>query len=257
MNRPRGFTPHTLIAVVASLLLAPPGAQSQLVSGVAMGLDSSAVAGITMTLRTSSGQIAATARSAGDGSFQLAIPENGQYRIRGDAPGYLPTESLLFELRADGRYAIDMEMTPSMSQSVPDLPRERYEEWVRKWVDSWQTRDVEMVLGQQWRDAAAGRDLLEALRQTDLPLRRWEPHPRFSGRICPRTRSSTQCASVAYLTHGSRGDLRDVPPSEIEAVIWIGSMISSGPSPDRMAWDARFEVERVILFSRGYLAQER
>jgi hypothetical protein len=227
------------------------------VSGVATGVDSSAVAGATVTLRTSSGEIASTTRSAGDGSFQLTIPNDGEYRIRGDAPGYLPTESHLFELRADGRYAIDVEMTRSMSQAVPDLPRERYEEWVRKWVDSWQTRDVEMVLGQEWRDAAAGRDLLEALRQTDLPLEGWVPHPRFPGRICPRTRSSAQCATVAYMTHETRGDLRDVPPSAIEAVIWIGSMISSGPSPDRMAWDAQFEVERVILFSRGYLSQER
>lgn len=143
------------------------------------------------------------------------------------------------------------------SQPVPDLPRERYEEWVREWVDSWQSRDVEMVLGQEWRDAAAGRDLLEALRQTDLPLERWEPHPRFAGRICPRTRSSSECATVSHMTHGRRGDLRDVSPSEIEAVIWIGPTISSGPSVGRMAWDAQYEVERVILFSRGYLGRER
>jgi len=138
------------------------------------------------------------------------------------------------------------------------VPRERYEEWVREWVDSWQSRDVEMVLGQEWQDAAAGRDLLEALRQTDLPLERWEPHPRFSGRICPRTRSSAQCATVSYMTHDKRrGDLLDVLPSEIEAVIWIGPTISSGPSVERMAWDAQLEVERVVLFSRGYLSQER
>ena len=146
----------------------------------------------------------------------------------------------------------------SASQPIPEVPRERYEEWVREWVDSWQSRDVEMVLGQEWRDAAAGRDLLEALRQTDLPLERWEPHPRFSGRICPRTRSSAQCATVSYMTHDKRrGDLLDVLPSEIEAVIWIGPTISSGPSVERMAWDAQYEVERVILFSRGYLSQQR
>jgi hypothetical protein len=144
------------------------------------------------------------------------------------------------------------------SQPIPEVPRERYEEWVREWVDSWQSRDVEMVLGQEWRDAAAGRDLLEALRQADLPLERWEPHPRFSGRICPRTRSSAQCATVSYMTHDKRGrDLRDVPAGEIEAAIWIGPTISSGASVERMAWDAQLEVERVILFSRGYLSQER
>jgi hypothetical protein len=26
---------------------------------------------------------------------------------------------------------------------------------------------------------------------------------------------------------------------------------------ERMAWDAQLEVERVVLFSRGYLSQER
>lgn len=126
----------------------------------------------------------------------------------------------------------------SASQPIPEVPRERYEEWVREWVDSWQSREVEMVLGQEWRDAAAGRDLLEALRQTDLPLERWEPHPHFSGRICPRTRSSAQCATVSHMTPGRRGDLREVPPTEIEAVIWIGPTIPSGPSVERMAWDA-------------------
>jgi hypothetical protein len=146
----------------------------------------------------------------------------------------------------------------SASQPVPEVPRERYEEWVREWVDSWQSRDVEMVLGHEWQDAAAGRDLLEALRQTGLPLERWEPHPRFSGRICPRTRSSAECATVSYMTHDKRrGDLLDVLPGEIEAVIWIGPTIPSGPSVERMAWDAQYEVERVILFSRGYLSQER
>ena len=145
----------------------------------------------------------------------------------------------------------------SQVASISDPPPELYEEWVQKWVDSWQMRDVEMVLGQEWRDASAGRDLLEALRQTDLPLERWEPHPRFPGRICPRTRSSAECATVTYMTNERRGDLRDVHPSEIEAVVWVGSMISSGPAPERMAWDAQFEVERVILFGRGYLSPER
>ena len=146
----------------------------------------------------------------------------------------------------------------SSATSVPDLPRERYEAWVRESVDSWQMRDVEMVLGREWREAASGRDLLEALRQTDLPLGRWEPHPRFPGRICPRTRSSGQCATVSYMTQDERRrDLRDVPPSEIEAVIWVGPTLSSGPSAARMAWDAQYEVERIILFGRGYLAGER
>ena len=147
--------------------------------------------------------------------------------------------------------------TPGAAQPVENLPRERYEEWVRESVDSWQMRDVEMVLGQEWRDAAAGRDLLEALRQTDLPLEGWEPHPRFSGRICPRTRASAQCATVSLMTHGPRGDLLDVTPGEIEAVIRVGPTISSGPSVARMAWDAQYEAERVILFSRGYLSRER
>lgn len=143
------------------------------------------------------------------------------------------------------------------SLPVPDVPRERYEEWVRGWVDSWQKRDVEMVLGQEWRDAAAGRDLLEALRHTDLPLERWEPHPRFSGRLCPRTRSRGQCATVSYMTHGPTRDVRDIPPGEIGAVLWIGPTVSPGPSVERMAWDAQNEVERVILFARGYLTEER
>ena len=257
MNRQRSPTLHALFVSAASLVLGAPAVEAQIVSGVTTEPDSSAVGGVTVTLRTSSGRIAATTRSAGDGSFRLTIPADGEYRIRGDAPGYLPTESRVLELRADDRYSIDVEMTRGAAQAVPDLPRERYEEWVRRWVDSWQKREVEMVLGQEWRDAAAGRDLLEALRQTDLPLERWEPHPRFSGRICPRTRSSSQCATVSHMTHGQRGDLLEVPPSEIEAVIWIGPTVSSGPSVERMAWDAQYEVERVILFARGYLSEER
>jgi len=249
---------HRLLAALASLVLGAPAVQAQVVTGVASEPDSSAVGGVTVTLRTPSGQIAAMTRSATDGSYRLTIPEDGEYRIRVDAHGYLPTESLLLELRADGRYSIDVEMTRVAAQPLPDLPPERYEEWVRSWVDSWQMREVRMILGQEWRDAAAGRNLLEALRQTDLPLERWEPHPRFAGRICPRTRSRAQCATVAYMTHDDRrGDLREVPPGEIEAVIWIGPTISSGLSIERMAWDAQHEVERVILFSRGYLSRER
>jgi hypothetical protein len=157
-----------------------------------------------------------------------------------------------------GSSATQAQMTRGASKPVPDLPGEQYMEWVRGSVDSWQKRDVEMVLGQEWRDAAAGRDLLEALRQTDLPLERWEPHPRFPGRICPRTRSTAQCATVSYLSHDKRkGDVRDIPPSAIEAVIWIGPTNSSGLSTERMAWDAQLEVERVILFARGYLSAER
>jgi hypothetical protein len=131
-------------------------------------------------------------------------------------------------------------------------------EWVRESVDSWQKRDVEMVLGQEWRDAAAGRDLLEALRQTGLPLERWDPHPRFPGRLCPRTRATAQCATVSYMSHEKRtGDLLDLAPGAVEAVIWIGPTNSSGLSTERMAWDAQFEVERVVLFARGYLSGQR
>jgi len=147
--------------------------------------------------------------------------------------------------------------TESGAHPVSDLPRSRYEEWVRRWVDSWQTRTVEMVLGQEWRDAAAGRDLLEALRHTDLPVAGWEVHPRFPDGICARTRSSSRCVSVSYMSHDRRGDLRDVPPSEIEAVAWIGPTISSTPSLGRMAWDEQGVAERLILFSRGYLSTER
>lgn len=157
-----------------------------------------------------------------------------------------------------GSSAAQAQTTQGASQPVLDLPGERYMEWVRGSVDSWQKRDVEMVLGQDWQDVAAGRDLLEALRQTDLPLERWEPHPRFPGRICPRTRSTGQCATVSYLSDEKRtGDLLDLPPSAIEAVIWVGPTNSSGLSTERMAWDAQFEVERVILFARGYLSTER
>ena len=59
------------------------------------------------------------------------------------------------------------------------------------------------------------------------------------------------------MTHDRRGDLREVPPSEIEAVIWIGPSVSSSPSVGRMAWDEQAVAERVILFSRGYLSRER
>ena len=149
--------------------------------------------------------------------------------------------------------AVGLLLGSPVEAQVQDLPPERYEEWVRESVHSWQIREVEMVLGQEWRDASAGRDLLEALRQTDLPLQRWEPHPRFTGRICPRTRATAQCATVSFMTHGPRRDLRDIPPSEIEAVIWVGP---TGPV-GRMAWDAQSEVERVILFERGYLSEER
>ena len=247
---------YPLLAAALSLLLGTPAAQGQVVSGVTSESDSSVVGRITVTLRTSSGEIAATTRSAEDGSFQLVIPEDGEYRIRGDAPGYLPTESLLFELRADGRYSIDVEMTRSAAQPAADVPRERYEEWVRRWVDSWRTRDVEMVLGQEWRDAAAGRDLLEALRQTDLPVRSWEVHPRYVRSICARTRSSSRCVSVSHMTHDRRREILEVPPSDIAAVIWVGPTISSSPSIGRMAWDEQAVAERVILFSRGYLSPE-
>lgn len=254
LRRPALFP---LLAGVLSLVLGSPAAQAQVVSGVTTEPDSSVVGGITVTLRTSSGEIAAATRSAENGSFRLVIPEDGAYRIRGDAPGYLPTESLPFELRANGRYSVDVEMTWSAAQPAPDAPRERYEEWVRRWVDSWQTREVEMVLGQEWRDAAAGRDLMEALRQTDLPVRGWEPHPRNVRNICARTRSSSRCVSVSHMTHDRRRELREVPPSDIEAVIWVGPMISSSPSVERMAWDEQAVAERVILFSRGYLSRER
>jgi hypothetical protein len=63
---------------------------------------------------------------------------------------------------------------------------------------------------------------------------------------------------VSYLSHDERrGDLLDLPPSAVEAVIWIGPTNSSGLSTERMAWDAQLEVERVILFARGYLSAER
>ena len=155
-----------------------------------------------------------------------------------------------------GSSAARAQMTPNASEPASDLASERVMEWVRGSVDSWERRDVEMVLGQEWRDAAAGRDLLEALRQTDLPLERWEPHPRFPGRLCPRTRATGQCATVSYLSHDERrGDLLDLPPSAVEAVIWVGP--TRGRSTERMAWDAQLEVERVILFAPGYLSEER
>ncbi|MEJ2541153.1 MAG: hypothetical protein P8188_14485 [Gemmatimonadota bacterium] len=148
--------------------------------------------------------------------------------------------------------------TRDASQPVQDLPGERVMEWVRESVDSWQKRDVDVVLGPEWRDAAAGRDLLEALRQTDLPLERWEPHPRFPGRLCPRTRATGQCATVSYMSHDKRtGDLLALPPSAVEAVIWVGPTNSRGLSTERMAWDAQLEVERVVLLARGYLSAER
>ena len=253
MTRQRHRLPSFLLAA-ASVLLGTDPARAQTVYGVTTEPDSSAVEGITVTLRTRNGEIAATTHSAVDGSFQLTIREDGEYRLRADGPGYLPTESSLFELRADRRYSIDVELTRSGSQPIPDLPRERYEEWVRRWVDSWQTRDVAMVTGQEWRDAAAGRNLLEALRLTDLPVTGWEPHPRSFRTICARTRSSSRCVSVSYMTHGPQGDLLDVPPSDIEAVMWVGPSISSNPSSERMAWDEQAVAERVILFARGYLS---
>ncbi len=157
-----------------------------------------------------------------------------------------------------GSPAVQAQTTPDASRPLPDLSSERVMEWVRESVDSWQKRDVEMALGQEWWEVAAGRDLLEALRQTGLPLERWEPHPRFPGRLCPRTRATGQCATVSYMSHERRtGDLLDLPPSAVEAVIWVGPTNARGLSTERMTWDAQLEVERVILFARGYLSGER
>ncbi|MEM7415909.1 MAG: hypothetical protein AAF389_10465 [Gemmatimonadota bacterium] len=141
----------------------------------------------------------------------------------------------------------------SVDGRVEDDSAARYEEWVRTWIDSWEKRDVHMVFGLEWRGVADGRTLLEALRHTDLPVAEWERHPRFSGRICARTRSSGQCTTVSYMSHERTGELLELPPTEIEAVLWIGPTVSSESAVPRMAWDAQLAVERVILFSRGYL----
>lgn len=146
---------------------------------------------------------------------------------------------------------------PAAGQSTNDAPRERYEAWVQSRVDSWQSREVRMVLGQEWRDAAAGRGLLDTLRRTDLPLDRWEAHPRFPGRICARTQASGACATVSYMAGERSGDLVDIDPSDIEAAIWIGPATPEESAVQRMAWDAQLEAERVILFARGFLTRER
>ena len=73
-------------------------------------------------------------------------------------------------MSGDGRYQIDVEVQESPDAvRAPYAPGWVYEEWVRSHVEAWQTRDIVIVSGPEWRDVAAGRGLLEALELADFP----------------------------------------------------------------------------------------
>jgi hypothetical protein len=221
------------------------------VSGVVVNQAGATVAGVAVSLRTADGDIEAEAASAGDGTFVLTIPESGEYRIHADATGHLPTVSLLFDLRGDGLYQMDVEVQQSSAMATsPEFAREVYEDWVRSNVSAWNTRDVVIVSGSEWREIAAGRDLVEALELADFPRVRIRRTP---DGFCVRSGSSTRCMSVTPLTNGPVGRLRDISPDQVEAVVYVGPTVASGPTQMTMGWQESAVNARLILFMHGYL----
>jgi len=238
-------------ALVLALLVVGVPTQAQTVSGVVTNPSGAAVAGVAVSLRTADGDVEAEGASAGDGHFALTIPESGEYRIHADAAGHLPTVSLLFELRGEGVYQIDVEVSPVQSATwAQDFPRERYEDWGRSNINRWETRDVVIVSGAEWREVAGGRDLVEALEAADFPRVRIRREP---DGFCARSGSSAKCMFVVRLTNGAQGRLRDVSPDQVEAAIYIGPTVSSGPTQMTMGWQESAVNASIILFMRGYL----
>ena len=249
MNAARALSSRS--APVLALLVVALPARAQTVSGVVTNPSGAAVAGVAVSLRTADGDVEAEATSAGDGRFALTIPASGEYRIHADAVGHRPTVSLLFDLRGEGIYQIDVEVSPVQAATwAQDFPPERYDAWGRANVRQWATRDVVIVSGAEWRALADGHDLVEALEAADFPRVRIRREP---DGFCARSGSSTKCMFVLSLTNGAQGRLRDVMPDEVEAVAYVGPTVSSGPTQMTMGWQESAVNAAIILFMRGYL----
>ena len=241
---------------MAAVLLSPVGGvEAQTLSGTVVESTGAAVGAVTVTLRSRDGDVVGEAQSAADGSYQLRIPAAGEYRLHAGGGGYRVTESPLFELAADRVYVFDLEVTPSPPASMSAAPagRAAYLDWVRSRVDAWQTRDITIVEGQEWREAAAGRDLLGALEAAGLPGVRWE---RQGDRLCGRTRATTQCLRPLLLNHGATPRVLDVAADQVDAIVLVGPRIYSAPTPGAMGWEERVEQGGVFVFMNGYLLIE-
>lgn len=235
------------MASLASLPVSQATAQS--ITGVVSNELGVPVASVALTLRDGSGEIQSEALSGTDGAFELAIPRPGEYRVHAHAAGHTGTVSPLLALDA-GRYEVDVEVrtVPSGRLNV-EVPAERYLEWMASRMPDTRTRETVAIVGREWRDVATGRDLVEALNLAGFPKVFVRRTPQG---LCATSGVSGKCMGVIPIGHGAISRLRDLTPDEIEAVIYVGPTVRSGPSAGEMRWDERFVNAEILLFLNGY-----
>ena len=223
---------------------------AQSVSGAVTDQLGRAVPAAVVTLRDAAGVIQAEASTDSEGNFQLVVPRSGEYRLVADALGHLQTESLLFAMTTDGDYALDIEIQTARSLGVRrDAPEARYAEWVRSRTSDWRTRDLIVVSGQEWRDIAIGRDMVEALRLAGFPRLTLRRTPEG---FCAHSGAAAECLDVVVVAHGAPPRLRDIGTGEIDGVVHVSRGSRPGPRVGAMGpWQNRSH-ETLLLFMRGY-----
>ena len=246
--------PGVLCAVLLFTLSgAPSSVHAQTISGTVIDDLGAAVPNARVSLRLPDGEVASETTAGADGVFVLEVPESGEYHVAADAAGHLPLHSRLLAIDATRSFDLDLELSRAAAETIEhEVPPERYEEWVRKFVRDWRTRQVVVVPGPEWRSAAAGRTLYEALEMLDLPGISYRDVG--NGRLCPQSRSSTRCLPVSVLSHGATTRLRDIEADEVDGLVFLGPGVWSGPTPGgAMSWSERRVPAQIILFLEGYL----
>ena len=130
---------------------APYSGHAQTISGTVIDDLGAAVPNARVSLRLPDGEVASKTTAGADGVFVLQVPESGEYHLAADATGHLPLNSRLLAIDATRSFELDLQLNRAAAEMVEhEVPLERYEEWVRKFVRDWRTRQVVVVPGPEW-----------------------------------------------------------------------------------------------------------
>lgn len=116
-----GTVPMAAAAVTLLLMTVPPSASGQIVRGaVIQELTRAPVVAAEVLLVTEDGTVVATTRSGPRGSFGVAGPESGRYRLSVQSPGFEPLVTALLDLGAERELTVSLELLPQATE-LPGL----------------------------------------------------------------------------------------------------------------------------------------